>query len=639
MLVPNREPAVCHDDVMRMARLVLAVLTSVVMVFAAGGMSAQAAPSGAEDPALMLVLDSSGSMAEADASGAPRIDAARQALRTVVGELPDEARVGLRLFGSRIDPGDPASCTDSELLVPIASNNHQALAAGIEKYAPLGQTPIGYALQQAGSDLGDSGQRSILLVSDGLSTCDPDPCEVAAELAAGGVDLQINVVGMNVDDAAREQLTCIADAGFGSYFDASDTDSLIAALETLATRAFRPFTVAGTPVEGTATANDAPVLTPGNQYTDTIAAEDDEVLHYLVRREIVGSDLHIGVSALPGNRTRGQLEVRAKTPEGDGCGWVYPTALADNDETWALMTGAFVTGASSAATRESCVHAEELVLTVETTFYDVNSAGVPFEMRIAEEPPIDPAVSLPVAVTDAVREWRMGTTADGSGGEITPGASFNDAPTVPFGSYTADIVPGETQFIAVELDWGQALHAQVRFDQLSDGMADAVGSPLMVRIGAYSPSGGQVNDVFSEGDDASRASLLSRTSPTLISAATPPVVWANRTKDSNDQIAISGTYYLVVSSSSAGGSSVKMPYTITFEAVGTAGEGTPTYLDAPQTSPSAGTPSASPADDQPKEVPDEDQGPSLALIGAAVVVAGLVLGGGGLLLARRLRRR
>src|SRR5699024_12709700 len=51
---------------------------------------------------LLLVLDASGSMAEDAGGGQTRIQAAKDALRTVVDELPDDAEGGLRVYGSDV---------------------------------------------------------------------------------------------------------------------------------------------------------------------------------------------------------------------------------------------------------------------------------------------------------------------------------------------------------------------------------------------------------------------------------------------------------------------------------------------------------------------------------------------------------
>ena len=67
---------------------------------------------------MILVLDSSGSMAEPAGGGTSKIEAARQALGTVVDGLPDEAYVGLRVYGATVFSRDQkGACTDSQLVV------------------------------------------------------------------------------------------------------------------------------------------------------------------------------------------------------------------------------------------------------------------------------------------------------------------------------------------------------------------------------------------------------------------------------------------------------------------------------------------------------------------------------------------
>lgn len=92
---------------------------------------------------LVLVLDSSGSMQQR--FGAERkIDIAKQALRTVIGRLPDDPRV----YGATVENrGDRGACTDSQLVVPIGTGNRAALTAAVKKYRPYGETPIAYALK------------------------------------------------------------------------------------------------------------------------------------------------------------------------------------------------------------------------------------------------------------------------------------------------------------------------------------------------------------------------------------------------------------------------------------------------------------------------------------------------------------
>ncbi|WP_152691164.1 VWA domain-containing protein, partial [Jiangella alkaliphila] len=183
-----------------MIRLATAVATAAAVVAVTVLPSEAAEESLDPGSRMMLVLDSSGSMAEATPSGGTRIDAAKDALREVIGGLPEDQEVGLRVYGAEVfSQNDPGACTDSQLIVEPGTGNRDQLTSALDGYEPYGETPIGNALQEAGKDLGTEGPRTIVLVSDGEPTCEPDPCTVATELAGAGVDVRIDVVGLDVD--------------------------------------------------------------------------------------------------------------------------------------------------------------------------------------------------------------------------------------------------------------------------------------------------------------------------------------------------------------------------------------------------------------------------------------------------------
>ena len=121
----------------------------------------------------------------------------------------------------------------------------------MDSFQAVGETPIAYSLGKAVGDLGDSGRRVLVLISDGEESCAGDPCPVARKLADKGVDLQFNAVGLDVGGKARKQLKCIAEAGNGSYYDADESDDLSEALRKITQRALRPFAITGTRVSGT----------------------------------------------------------------------------------------------------------------------------------------------------------------------------------------------------------------------------------------------------------------------------------------------------------------------------------------------------------------------------------------------------
>ncbi|MDR7255026.1 hypothetical protein J2X46_004028 [Nocardioides sp. BE266] len=218
------------------------LLVGVLVVAAPPTSAAEGAPDGAAGK-LMLVLDSSGSMKEKVPGGQTKIAAAKEALHRVVKQLPAEQAVGLRVFGAEVfSRNDKDACQDSQLRVPVGTGNQAVLDDAIDSYKPYGETPIGYALGQAAKDLGSEGERSIVLVSDGEPTCEPDPCQVAKDLSKQGIELKIDVVGLDVDAKTGDTLRCIAENGHGTYYDVDNADDFATSLIKVTTRAARTVT-------------------------------------------------------------------------------------------------------------------------------------------------------------------------------------------------------------------------------------------------------------------------------------------------------------------------------------------------------------------------------------------------------------
>ena len=200
------------------------------------------------------MLDSSGSMKEPASGGGTKIEAAKAALGDVVEQLPDSAQVGLRVFGAKVfSRKDAGACADTQNVVPVGPLDRARLTSAVEGYKPYGETPIGTALKGAAKDLGparDGERRTIVLLSDGEPTCAPDPCVVARQLRDQGIDLRINVVGLDVSGKARRALQCVARAGGGRYFDAASAEELSDSLVQVSVRALRLFSLSGDPVTG-----------------------------------------------------------------------------------------------------------------------------------------------------------------------------------------------------------------------------------------------------------------------------------------------------------------------------------------------------------------------------------------------------
>ncbi|MEA2284346.1 MAG: Ca-activated chloride channel, partial [Solirubrobacteraceae bacterium] len=218
---------------------------------------------------MILILDASKSMKDDDGTGRPKFQAAKEALDTLVDELPDQAKVGLRAYGSEVSgSGRQAGCADTKLVSPVAALDRAGIKAQIGALEPRGFTPIGASLQGAVKDLGSAKQKTVVLVSDGGDNCKPpDPCAVAREISKGGIDLKIQAVGFRVKAGARRQLQCIARAGGGRYVDATDAEGLGAQLRALTARALRPYITVGERIEPAPTPEAARPHRPGRYTT------------------------------------------------------------------------------------------------------------------------------------------------------------------------------------------------------------------------------------------------------------------------------------------------------------------------------------------------------------------------------------
>jgi Ca-activated chloride channel family protein len=220
-----------------------------------------------ERPAVLLVLDSSRSMrAPAGDGSGSRMDAAKRAVGEVLDTVPEEAPLGLRVYGAKLSNAPKrVTCTDTELVAPVEAGDRDAVRAAVAELAGKGRTPIGRSLLATPGDFGEDGRRhQVILVSDGLDNCaPPSPCAAARRVARRGVELTISVVGFALDEAARRQMRCIARVGGGTYVDANDTDRLREELLAAFARAFRAYDVRGTRADGAPETGTAPGLGSG----------------------------------------------------------------------------------------------------------------------------------------------------------------------------------------------------------------------------------------------------------------------------------------------------------------------------------------------------------------------------------------
>lgn len=185
-----------------------------------------------EEINVLIVLDLSGSMNN-KIDDQPMIDIARESIEEFISNLPNNANVGLRVYGhigSGKKKDKERSCSRSDLVYDMQPYEQNEFMDALYKYEPTGYTPIAYTLEQSAEDFADYPAEQytnlIYLVSDGIETCGGNPVKVAKSLSESEIYPIINVIGFGVDEKAQRQLEEIAEISRGIYSKAGNEKEL-----------------------------------------------------------------------------------------------------------------------------------------------------------------------------------------------------------------------------------------------------------------------------------------------------------------------------------------------------------------------------------------------------------------------------
>jgi len=179
----------------------------------------------------ILVLDGSGSM-WGQIDGKAKITIAQEVIGGLLQSLPVEQQLGLTVYGHR-RKGD---CGDIETMVQPGPDTRAAIAEAVNSIQPKGKTPMTDAVIAAAQALRYTEEKAtVILVSDGIETCNPNVCLAAQALEEAGVDFTAHVVGFSISDPeAIAQMQCLAGETGGTFLSAENADELAAALVTVA---------------------------------------------------------------------------------------------------------------------------------------------------------------------------------------------------------------------------------------------------------------------------------------------------------------------------------------------------------------------------------------------------------------------
>jgi Ca-activated chloride channel family protein len=181
---------------------------------------------------VMLVIDVSGSMEATDVAPS-RLDAARNAARTLMDQLPPSAEVGLVSFN-----------TKANLLAPLTTNRG-SISTALDSLHAGGGTAVGEGITAALDELARSVATTpeasrppaiIVLLTDGSSNAGIDPQQAAANARAASVpvetvgigqrDKPTFVHGQQVDGVDETALQDIASTTGGKYYYAEAAGQL-----------------------------------------------------------------------------------------------------------------------------------------------------------------------------------------------------------------------------------------------------------------------------------------------------------------------------------------------------------------------------------------------------------------------------
>lgn len=189
---------------------------------------------------ILFLLDCSGSML-ADMDGDTRMNVAKRMLGELIDSLSTKPNLemGLRAYGHQSDRSD-VDCYDSKLEVGFWPKNNVAIKNKLKTLQARGNTPISYSLEQCAKDYpkDPNAENIVILITDGLESCNRDPCAVAAALRSKNINLKPFIIGLGSDADFKAAFSCV-----GQYFDAKSASGFKSVLRKIVRQSLNKTTV------------------------------------------------------------------------------------------------------------------------------------------------------------------------------------------------------------------------------------------------------------------------------------------------------------------------------------------------------------------------------------------------------------
>jgi Ca-activated chloride channel family protein len=190
---------------------------------------------------ILFLLDASGSMM-APWEGQPRWEVAKRLLAKMADSLNayPNLELGLRVYGHQ-SPNAEQNCEDSRLEVPFAPKNAAAIKAKLKTLKAQGNTPITYSLGQSANDfpIDKTSRNVLLLITDGVESCQGDPCATSLALQRKRIFLKPFVIGIGAQKDFGKALDCL-----GRYYNAAEVKTFKTVLNDVIAQTLAKTTVA-----------------------------------------------------------------------------------------------------------------------------------------------------------------------------------------------------------------------------------------------------------------------------------------------------------------------------------------------------------------------------------------------------------
>ncbi|MDD7973399.1 hypothetical protein [Roseinatronobacter alkalisoli] len=194
----------------------------------------------------IMVFDASGSMWNRLEGDLTRIEVARDVMSSYFQSRDTTIPLAVIAYGHR----QRGSCADIETITPLAQHDGTEIAARLQGLNPQGMTPLTASMAMARDMIPATAESAdLILITDGLENCDGDPCALAVDLAAQGIDIRAHVVGFGMTEDDINTLSCLPEHTGGMLFQTNSGVELAEAMNAVSSPEPEPVIIDEPPVE------------------------------------------------------------------------------------------------------------------------------------------------------------------------------------------------------------------------------------------------------------------------------------------------------------------------------------------------------------------------------------------------------